>query len=98
MHLGVAFSCISNVEVLSLFSITSVMEKMHGPVYCTYNPRRVELIRLYKLLRQKNVDFPSKVAAQLVKLGFMKTPQVMYLSYSNYLNSLEEEIMSERKF
>ena len=74
------------------------MEKMHGPVYCTYNPRRVELIRLYKLLRQKNVDFPSKVAAQLVKLGFMKTPQVMYLSYPNYLNSLEEESMSEREF
>jgi len=68
----------SKLSILSANPVSfSVVEALHGSVYSSYHPMRLELLRMWEILRKK-VDLPARIDAQLARLGF-KPAQVGWM-------------------
>jgi len=52
-----------------IYGTFRVIRKLYGEIYCTYTPLRIELIRFYKLLKDKHVNILPKIFAQLSQFG-----------------------------
>jgi len=63
-----------------IYGIFRVIRKLYGEIYCTYTPLRIELIRFYKLLKDKRVNILPKIFTQLARFGLAdKYPQVRHI-------------------